>query len=135
MQVEMSRSEFKRRIYALIREGHGSGFNAFLLRWEFSKRPFFKNEIKFSPATLYSNTLWLRPSGKSEFDFLVALLRNMGEGDEVLSYLGQLHPVEQKRHAEAQSKLMGVFQSVRLTKPVEAIVRAFSERRSYAIED
>lgn len=133
VQVELSRSEFKRRIYAVIREGHGLGFDAFLLRWEFTRRPFFKSEIKFSPAALYSNTLWLKPGGQSDFDFLVALLGHMGESNEVLSYLGELHHIEQKLYTEMQLKLMGVFQSVRLTKPAEAVVAVFSKQRSFLV--
>lgn len=135
MRVEMLRSEFKRRISGLIKECHGSGFNAFFLRWEFSRKPFFKNETKFSPAALYSNTLWLKPVGQSEFDFLVALLRHMGEGAEAISHLCELHHIEQKRHAEMQSQLMGVFQSVRLTKPVETVVSLYHARHRYVIVD
>lgn len=133
MQVEMSRSEFKQRIYALVRECHGVGFRALLLRWEFTRRPFFKNETKFSAAALYNNTLWLKPNHSSELDFLVALLKHMGEGAEALSYLGELHYIEQKRHAEMKSQLMGAFQSVRLTKPTEAAVQLFSKSRVYSI--
>jgi hypothetical protein len=129
----MSRSEFKQRISALIKEGHGSGFNALLLRWELSKRSFFKKETKFSPATLFGNTLWLKPNRMSEFDFLVVLLRHMGEGAEVLSHLGDMHRIERKRYAETQAKLMGIFQSVWLTKPVEAVAWGFSHRRNYLI--
>jgi hypothetical protein len=133
VQIEMSRSEFRRRVSALIKEGHGSGFNALLLRWEFSRRSFFKKETKFSPAVLYSNTLWLKPAKQSELDFLVALLRHMGEGTEALSYLGNLHHIEQKRHAEMQSQLMGAFQSVRLTKPVEAVAASISKRSIFMV--
>jgi hypothetical protein len=129
----MSRSEFKQRIYALVRECHGVGFRALLLRWEFTRRPFFKNETKFSPAALYSNTLWLKPDGQSDFDFLVAILRHMGEGAETLGHLADLHHIEQKRHAEMQLKLMGVFQSVRLTKPAEAVVASISKQRSFLV--
>ena len=129
----MSRSEFKQRIYALIREVHGLGFNAFLLRWEFTRRPFFKSETKFSPAELYSNTVWLKPEGQCDFDFLVALLKHMGEGAETLCHLGDLHHIELKRHTEMQSKLMGVFQSARLTKPVEAVAASISKRRSFLV--
>jgi hypothetical protein len=129
----MSRSEFKRRISGLIKEGHGSGVRALLLRWEAFSRPFFKKETKFSPATLFGNTLWLKPNRMSEFDFLVVLLRHMGEGAEVLSHLGDMHYIEQKRYAETQAKLMGIFQSVRLTMPFEAVAAAFSKRRSFVV--
>lgn len=104
-----------------------------MLRWELSRGPLFKNETKFSPAALYSNTLWLKPGGQSDFDFLAALLRHMGEGAETLSYLADLHHIEQKRYAEVQLKLMGVFQSVRLTKPAEAAVAVFSKQRSFLV--
>ncbi len=133
VQVEMSRSEFKRRIYGLIKEVHGSGFKALLLRWEAFSRPFFKIKIKFSPAVVYSNTLWLKPGGQSEFDFLVALLRHMGEGTEALRYLKEMHYVEQERYVEIQAQLIGVFQSVRFTTPAEAVAAAFSKRRSFVV--
>ena len=133
VQFEMSRSEFKKRIYALIREGHGLGFNTFLLRWEFIRRSFFKGQRRFSPAALYSNTLWLKPSRQSDFAFLVALLRHMGESAEALRYLGELHHIEQKRYAETQAQLMGVFQSVQLTKPTEAVAAIFSKQRSFLV--
>lgn len=135
MQVEMSRSEFRRQIYSLIRRGHGRGLRAFLLRWEAFRRPFFKNELKFSPAVLYSNSLWLKPRGQSEFDFLVELLRFMGEGAEDLRYLYELNRVEEQRYAQAQIALMGIFQSVRLVKPVEAVARAYSASRGYVLVD
>lgn len=135
MQVEMSRSEFKRRIYGLIKEGHGSGVKALLLRWEAFSRPFFKTKIKFSPAVLYSNTLWLKPGGQSEFDFLVALLKHMGEGTEALRYLKEMHYVEQERYFQMQAQLIGVFQSIRFTRPAEAVARLCHERRRYVIVD
>lgn len=135
MQVEMSRSEFKQRISALVREGHGRGSKALLLRWEFSRRPFFKKETKFPPAALYSNTLWLKPREQSEFDFLAALLKHMGESAEELRYLHELHCVERERYASAQVALTNFFESVRLVKPVEAVAKSFSAKRTYLIKE
>jgi hypothetical protein len=133
MQLEISRREFKKRISALVNELHGSGFNAFFFRFQVLRRPFVKTAGKLSPAGLYSGLLWLKPNDLSELDFCITLLRHMGEGAKALSYLGELHYIEQKRHAEMKSQLMGAFQSVRLTKPTEAAVQLFSKSRVYSI--
>jgi hypothetical protein len=134
MQLEMSRSDFKKRISALVNELHGSGFKAFFTRFEVLRRPFIKTAGKLSPAGLYSELLWLKPNGLSELDFLIAMLRHMGATAEDFRYVAEMHRIEEQRYQEARVALMAVFSSVRLTKPVEAVSRSFSKRVLYFID-
>ena len=135
MQLHMSRSEFKERISALVNELHGKGFKAFLTRFEALRRPFVKTAGRLSPASLYSELLWLKPNSLSELDFLIAILRHMGATVEDLQYVAEIHRIEERRYQEARVALMGVFSSVRLTKPVESAARTFSGKRIYLITD
>jgi len=133
VQVDISRADLKKRIYGLIRELYGAGFEGWMLRWEVSRRPFLKTETNLSPASLYSNLLWLKPTAQSELAFFSTILRHMGATAEDLKYVVEMHRIEEQRYQEAETQLMGVFSSVRLTKPVEAVARALSNRVSYLI--
>jgi hypothetical protein len=133
MQLEISRREFKKRISALVNELHGSGFNAFFFRFQVLRRPFVKTAGKLSPAGLYSGLLWLKPNDLSELDFFITLLRHMGATAEDLEYVIEMHRIEEQCYQEAGVALMGVFRSVRLTKPVEALARSFSGKQTYLI--
>ena len=135
MQLEMSRVDFKKRISALIKELHGGGFNAFFIRFDALRRPFVKTGGKLSPAGLYSELLWFKPNSLSELDFLIAMLRHMGATAEDLQYVVEMHQIDDRRYKKARVALMGVFSSVRLTKPVEATARTFSGKVTYLIKD
>lgn len=135
MQLEISRRDFKKRISALIKELHGTGISGFFTVFEALRRPFIKTAGRLSPAILYSELLWLKPNSSFELDFLIAMLRHMGASAEDLHYVVEMHRIEEQRYQEAGVAFMGVFISIRLTKPVEAVVRSFSKHRSYLITE